>query len=425
MINMLLKKRRPRDLLLAFELLAIFLLFLLNNNHIDKYIIILFLGLILILYISNFVLGRVSSGDNYIFLIVSMLLTIGIITIYRLNPAMGLKQLLWSLIGILVFYLTYFAVRAIRKLEYLTLLYFLGCVVFFIVTLTFASVNKGSKNWISLTKNDSVTIQLSEFTKILLMFLIASYYTIFQKRLEKQNIKYSSYILMGIMYLFVFFLFLQTDLGTAAVFMAIYTGLQFIYDKDRFSILVNFGLMIVGGIIGYFMFAHVRTRVDIWLHPWAERNMFGYGQQIVQSLFAIGEGGFFGSGIGLGYPREISYVETDVIFSAICEEMGIFTGIGIIMLFMLLTYRAIKIALNQEYTFYRILAVAIAILICIQCFLNIGGVIKLIPMTGITLPFVSYGGSSMVSSFMALGILQVTSEDMSYKYERSRNYENK
>ena len=223
---------------------------------------------------------------------------------------------------------------------------------------------------------------------------------------------------MGVIYIFVGFLFIQRDLGTAAIFIAIYTLLQYIYDEDRVSILVNIGLMLIGSVVGYFLFSHVRKRVDIWLNPWTADKVVNDARQIVQSLFGISEGGFLGQGIGLGYPKQITLAYSDVIFSAICEEMGILTGIGIIMLYMLLVYRAIKIALNQEYLFYRILALAVAILFTVQAFLNIGGVIKLIPMTGLTLPFISYGGSSLISSFVALGILQVTSEDLSYKYEK-------
>lgn len=417
MINKLFKTRRPRNLLLIFELLSIFLLLFYNNNHVDRYIIILFLGLILIVYISNLVLGRVSSGDNYIFLIVAMLITIGIVTIFRLNPSLGLRQLIWTLAGILVFYLTYFVIRAMRKLEYMTFIYLGVSLLFFILTLLFAKSNQGARNWINIT--DSFSIQLSEFTKILIMFLIASFYSVFQNRLERLKYNHTSYFLMAVMYIFVLFLFLQRDLGSAAVFMTIYTGLQFVYDKDRISIFVNIALMILGAVMGYILFGYVRNRVDIWLNPWAADKIQNESRQIVQSLFAIGEGGFFGSGIGLGYPTQVPVNTSDFIFSAICEEMGIFIGIGIIMLFMLLIYRAIKIAINQEYLFYRILAIAVAILFTAQVFINIGGVIKLIPLTGLTLPFVSYGGSAMLSSFISLGILQVTSEDLSYKYDRS------
>jgi len=415
-LDKIFKQRKPRNLLLIFEILSILLLFTFNNNNIDRYIVILFLGLILIVYISNLVLGRVSSGDNYIFLIVSMLLSLGIITIYRLSPKLGLRQLIWVLAGILVFYLTYFIIRAMRRLEYMTGLYLGLSILFFLLTIILAPSKYGAKNWIEISEN--ITIQLSEFTKILVIFLIASFYTTFQTRLKKLNYKYTSYYLMGVIYIFVGFLFIQRDLGTAAIFIAIYTLIQYVYDENRKSILVNIGLMAVGSVTGYFLFSHVRNRVDIWLNPWTADKVVNSARQIVQSLFGIGEGGFIGQGIGLGYPKQIAFAYSDVIFSAICEEMGVLTGIGIIMLYMLLVYRAIKIALNQEYLFYRILALSVAILFTVQAFLNIGGVIKLIPMTGLTLPFISYGGSSLNSSFVALGILQVTSEDLSYKYEK-------
>lgn len=417
MLDNILKQRKPRNLLLIFEILSILLLFSYNNNNVDRYIVILFLGLILIVYISNLVLGKVSSGDNYIFLIISMLLSLGIITIYRLSPKLGLRQLIWVLAGILVFYLTYFVIRAMRRLEYMTGLYLGLSILFFLLTIILAPDKYGAKNWIEIS--EGITIQLSEFTKILVIFLIASFYTTFQTRLKKLNYKYTSYYLMGVIYIFVGFLFIQRDLGTAAIFVAIYTLIQYIYDENRKSIAVNIGLMLFGSIVGYFLFSHVRNRVDIWLNPWTADKVVNSARQIVQSLFGISEGGFFGQGIGLGYPKQITLAHSDVIFSAICEEMGILTGIGIIMLYMLLVYRAIKIALNQEYLFYRILALAVAILFTVQAFLNIGGVIKLIPMTGLTLPFISYGGSSMISSFVSLGILQVTSEDLSYKYDRS------
>ncbi|MBS6720417.1 MAG: FtsW/RodA/SpoVE family cell cycle protein [Peptoniphilus harei] len=421
MLDNILKQRKPRNLLLIFEILSILLLFSYNNNNVDRYIVILFLGLILIVYISNLVLGKVSSGDNYIFLIVSMLLSLGIITIYRLSPKLGLRQLIWVLAGILVFYLTYFVIRAMRRLEYMTGLYLGLSILFFLLTIILAPDKYGAKNWIEIS--EGITIQLSEFTKILVIFLIASFYTTFQTRLKKLNYKYTSYYLMGVIYIFVGFLFIQRDLGTAAIFVAIYTLIQYIYDEDRKSIAVNIGLMLFGSIVGYFLFSHVRNRVDIWLNPWTADKVVNSARQIVQSLFGISEGGFFGQGIGLGYPKQITLAHSDVIFSAICEEMGILTGIGIIMLYMLLVYRAIKIALNQEYLFYRILALAVAILFTVQAFLNIGGVIKLIPMTGLTLPFISYGGSSMISSFVSLGILQVTSEDLSYKYDRGTDNE--
>ncbi|MBL7575258.1 cell division protein FtsW, lipid II flippase [Peptoniphilus asaccharolyticus DSM 20463] len=414
MITKVFRSDKPRNLLLVFEILAVLLLFFFNNQHVDKYIVILFFGLISVIYISNFILGRISTGDNYIFLIVSMLLTIGILTIYRLNPDLGLKQLVWSLVGILIFYITYFVMRALRKIENWTYFYVAVSIMLFLITLLFGVERGGSKNWIKLS--ESVLLQPTELTKIVLVFLIASYYTEYQYKIPKK-FKYKSILLMGTVYLLIGLLFIQKDLGTAVIFLSIFTGIQFIYEEDRKMILLNLLLVVIGGVAGYFLFRHVRVRIGIWLDPWNPETIYKSSAQIVQSLFAIAEGGFFGTGIGLGHPKLVPVGTSDFIFPVICEEMGIFAGIGIIMLFLLLAYRAVKISIRQEYKFYRILAIGIGILFAVQCFLNIGGVIKLIPMTGLTLPFVSYGGSSMISSFIALGVLQVTSEDMSYKYE--------
>lgn len=413
MLESFIKTKAPRDLLLLFEVLAVVLLFLFNDIHVDKYIAILFCGLIFIIYVSNFILGRVSTGDNYIFLIVSMLLSIGIIMIYRIRPDLGVKQIIWALVGILLFYITYFAMRLIRRLENLGFIYYgISIFLFLLTAILGTDKDMGAKNWIVV---GSFSFQPTEMIKILVIFFIASYYSSLQYKLNK--FKFKEYTLMGLMYVLIGLMFIQRDLGTAAIFVALFTGIQFVYDESKKPLLLNILLMLAGFFIGYKLFSHVRIRVDIWLNPWTQENIYNKGRQIVQSLFAIGEGGFFGTGIGRGYPNLIPVGYSDAIFPIICEEMGIFTGIGIIMLFLLLAYRSIKIAIGQEYKFYRILAMSVGILFTVQCFLNIGGFIKLIPMTGLTLPFVSYGGTSILSSFIALGILQVASEDMSYKYE--------
>ena len=201
----------------------------------------------------------------------------------------------------------------------------------------------------------------------------------------------------------------------AVLFYVIFLALQYIYEEDRKLIFLNIGLFLAGGLLGYVVFDHVKVRFVTWLNPWPYIDNKGY--QIIQSLFAIAEGGFFGTGLGLGYPYFIPHADTDFIFSAICEEMGLFTGIGIIMLFLILVYRGFKIALRQKNKFYKILALGISVLFGIQSIVIIGGVLKVIPLTGITLPFVSYGGSSMLSNFIALGVLQVASEDLGLEDE--------
>ena len=166
-------------------------------------------------------------------------------------------------------------------------------------------------------------------------------------------------------------------------------------------------LAAAGGLGGVIFVNHVRVRVDAWLNPWAD--IAGKGYQITQSLFAIGSGGFFGTGLGLGRPDLIPEVSTDFIFSAICEEMGILGGVSVVLLYFILAYRGFKIALYATDYFAKVLALGLTLIFGFQTFIIIGGVIKLIPLTGITLPFISYGGSSLSINFIALGVLQALS----------------
>ncbi|MDD2446774.1 MAG: FtsW/RodA/SpoVE family cell cycle protein [Tissierellia bacterium] len=409
MFNKSISTKTPRNLLLLFEILSLVLLLVNQWDNIDKTIYYIWIALILIIYISNFILNRITSGDNYIFLIVSMLMSIGIIMIYRIDSELGFKQLLWFIIGIIAFYFTYFMLKYIRGWKNWGKLYIVLSYILFLITFLLGTRKYGAINWITIGGH---SFQPAEITKLLLIFILAFYYSNMDMFKDR---KYSDYILMGLVYSFIGLLFLQRDLGTAVIFLGIYMVIQFIHEEKRMNILYNIGLFAVGGTLGYVLFDHVKVRVQTWINPWIYIDNKGY--QITQSLFAIAEGGFFGTGIGLGNPEFIPLAYTDFIFSAICEEMGIFIGIGIIMLFMILVYRGFKIALNQNDKFFRILAIGVSTLFGIQSIIIIGGVIKVLPLTGITLPFVSYGGSSILSSFIALGILQISSEDMSYKEE--------
>lgn len=401
---MIVRERTPRRLLVLFEILALILLFIFGGMEIDKNTLLTCIGLVSIVYISNYLLSKISSGDSYIFLIVTMLMTIGVIMIYRIDAELGIKQLIWISTGIVIFFISYFLFKYIRGWENWIYLYIASSYILFAATFLLGSRIKGAVNWINL---GWFSFQPAEITKILLIFILSSYYSNITKW---DKIKNSPYYLMGIVYSFIVLLFLQKDLGMSAIFYSIFIVIQFIYEEKRKLLLYNIGLFSLGGGIGYIIFDHVKVRFQSWLNPWKYIDRQGY--QITQSLFAIAEGGFFGKGLGLGHPDFIPAVHTDFIFSAICEEMGIFTGIGIIMLFMILVYRGFKIAMSQDEEFYRIMALGISILFGIQSFIILGGVLKVIPLTGITLPFISYGGSSIISSFIALGILQVCSEEI-------------
>jgi len=199
------------------------------------------------------------------------------------------------------------------------------------------------------------------------------------------------------------------DLGTSLLFFGALLALIYVATGRFFYVGVGVVLFLVGAVALYFVFSHVQTRVDIWLDPWVDPR--GKGYQIVQSLFSLAAGGLFGRGLGQGYlilqsgNTIIPNLETDFIFSAIGEELGLVGAVGIILLYLIFTYRGLRVAMQGRDDFSRLLATGLTSIFALQAFIIIGGVIKLIPLTGITLPFVSYGGSSVVANFMLLALL--------------------
>ncbi|MCJ7689471.1 MAG: FtsW/RodA/SpoVE family cell cycle protein, partial [Clostridiaceae bacterium] len=205
------------------------------------------------------------------------------------------------------------------------------------------------------------------------------------------------------------FMVYQKDLGSALIFFAISITMLFIATSDFKYVIVCLVLFLIGGFISYKMFDHVQLRFMIWGDPFK----YGYdqGAQVVQSLISIAEGGLFGTGLGLGYPTMVPVVNTDFIFAAICEEMGLLTGFAILIVHFLLFYRCMRVPVYGKNKFTRLLAVGYSTMIAAQVLVIVGGVVGAIPLTGITLPLVSYGGSSMIITFFSLGILQKISED--------------
>lgn len=409
-MNKLMDGRLPRRLLLLFEIMSMSLILIYKRDGLDVKTILLAVGLLIVVYGANFVLSRVSQGDLYIFLIVSMLMSIGIIMIFRISADLGLKQLMWLVIGIIAFFGSYIMITKLSFWDMLFSVYLAAGYSLFAMTLILGDRKHGAINWISV---GGVSFQPAEMTKIILVFIIACFYS---KREQFDKYKYADYWMMGVVYSFIGLLFIQRDLGTAMIFLGIFTGIQYIYSRDRKIIRVNIGLFSMGGMMAYILFDHVKVRIMTWLNPWPYIDNKGY--QITQSLFAIAEGSYFGTGLGRGNPSFIPLSYNDFIFSSITEEMGVFTGIGIIMLYMILVYRGFKIALRQDDQFYRALALGITLMFGIQAFIIIGGVTKVIPLTGLTLPFVSYGGTSVLSSFIALGVLQGASEKLTREVSR-------
>jgi len=257
----------------------------------------------------------------------------------------------------------------------------------------------GSQNWVIY---HGIGFQPSEFGKLFLVAYLAS--------ALKDYDDLASLIQPGIIVMVSLgFVVLQKDLGSALIIFGIAITMLYIATSRLKYILTCFVLFMIGCVISYKIFDHVRLRVTIWQNPWPYALNKSY--QVVQSLIAIASGGLFGAGLGQGHPEFVPVNATDFIFAAICEDLGLMTGFAIIILYFLLFYRCMRAAFYVEDRFSRLLTVGYSAMIASQVLVIIGGVTNMIPLTGITLPLISYGGSSILIVLFSLGIIQKVSED--------------
>lgn len=388
-----------------FQLLSLLLVLFLNVEALTDNTVYFSLLLIALTFLSNVLIQKLTKGESYLLLITNMLFSIGVVMIYRLNPNLGSRQLFFYSVGVVVFFLTYYILRFSHRFwKNKAIFFYILTMAFLGVTLLFGETLGGATNWIVVF---GVQIQPGEFAKISYAFFLASLFT-----MERYKDKpYVSYILMGFTYVLIGVFLLQRELGFAAIFFVTMLCVQIAFSKKRIPILLNIVLIVIGLFLAYHLFGHVKVRFDIWIDPWSD--MDGTGYQITQSLFAVASGGLFGRGIGLGSPGSIPLAYSDFIFPSIVEEMGIFMGIGVLLLYLILFYRGLKISLSQRDPFYRVLSLSIAMMFAAQAFIVVGGVLKVIPLTGLTLPFIAHGGSSLLTSFCLMGVLQFCSEDHS------------
>jgi cell division protein FtsW (lipid II flippase) len=378
----------------------------------------LFLALFAIAHIGRRVL--VPHADPYLLPVTALLSTLGLLVLYRLNEDLALKQSMWLVVGLAAFLLVLVFVRDLRFLRDYRFLIGIAGLLLLLFTAIFGREINGARLWVAI---GPVRFQPAEFGKILLVVFFAAYLvdirealTVSTHRLLGVPLPPLRYLapLLTIWALSMALMIFMKDLGTSLLFFGALLSLLYVATGRFFYVLVGLVLFLAGGALLYFIFPHVQTRIDIWLDPWKDPT--GKGYQIVQSLFALAGGGLFGRGLGQGYlilqsgNTIIPALETDFIFSAIGEELGLVGAVGIILLYLIFTYRGFRIAVRARDDFSRLLATGLTSIFALQAFLIMGGVIKLIPLTGITLPFVSYGGSSIVANFVLLALLLRTSD---------------
>ncbi|KAF1086762.1 Lipid II flippase FtsW [Sporotomaculum syntrophicum] len=350
---------------------------------------------------------RRVNFDQYIVPLISFLAGTGVVFLFRLNPGYGYRQLSWVVIGLAALYLTTTLLRRYRELADYKYLVALAGILALLLPIFFGIEQGGAKSWLDL---GLFHFQPSEFVKLLLVFFLGSY--LMESRMLLQGGEQRVYILPGVqqwgplvgMWLTALLvLVFQKDLGTALIYFGTFLAMVYIATARWMYSLLGALMFLAGAAAAYLLVDHVHTRVAIWLNPWATAQESGY--QIIQSLYAIKNGGILGAGLGAGYPGFIPAVHTDFIFSAICEETGLLGGVGILILYMLLIYRGFKIALAARDEYAGLMAAGFTAILGLQVLIIIAGVTKLLPMTGITLPFISYGGSSMVANFILAGML--------------------
>ena len=323
-----------------------------------------------------------------------MLLTIGMIMITRLSYDWAVKQFKIMIVGTVIALIIPVIIRKIMVLTKMSWAYaFVGIGLLGLV-LVAAQVTNGAKLSLDI---GGIAFQPSEFVKIIFVFAVAGLLT------EARDMK-RIMIATALAAVHVLILVVSKDLGSALIFFITYLVMLFAATKNPFLVLAGLLAGAVAAVAAYFLFAHVRVRVAVWRDPFADYADTGY--QISQSLFSIAAGGWLGTGLYQGSPNAIPYVAQDCMFAAISEELGGVFAICLIMVCMSCFIMFINIAMKLTNRFYRLVALGLGSTYAVQIFLTIGGVTKLIPLTGVTLPLVSYGGSSVFSTLAIFAIVQ-------------------
>ncbi len=338
----------------------------------------------------------------------------GILLVDRLAPNFLARQVMWIILGSIVLLAVTILpanLRPLRRYRYTLLIVGLMMLA---STLLFG-VNPsgyGAALWLPIPLPYTGPVyffQPSELLKLLLVIFLASYFAERESLLRRgsqKGLRGTLPYLAPLLLMWGFCMILlvwQRDLGAATLFFIIFLSLLYLATGDSRYVVAGFGLLLIAGILAYFLFDVVALRVNAWWNPWPDALDRAY--QIVQSLYAIAAGGLIGQGAGQGFPYYIPVVHSDFVFAAVAEEWGLTGSLSLVAVFLLLAYRGMRQAMLNQRPFRIYLAAGITLLFSVQALLIMGGVTKLLPLTGVTLPFISYGGSSFLISSIMLGLL--------------------
>ena len=392
-------------------------LFIINTSVIlylvkeDYIYLFLLAGQLLLFAIIGLSMNRITYPMSRA-LINNMLffLSLSFVFLERLSQGRAVRQFVFAIVSLIVSIIIIYVLRQIKKIQNLMYVFAgIGIALLLIVSLA-GKVEYGAKLSLSF---GSISIQPSEFVKLSYLFFISGCIVVYKD--------FRGFLFASIgSAIHVLILVFSKDLGTALIFLVTYVFLIFIAYKNYIVLGLEIGIATIGGLLAYNLFPHIQSRFVAWSDPLSVVDDKGY--QISQSLFAIGTGSWVGSGFTAGNPTKIPVVTKDFIFAAMAEELGTIVAICIIVCFMCTCLQLFNVAFNCEESFYMLVVNGIAIIFSIQTILNIGGVIKFIPSTGVTLPFISYGGSSLLSMFICFYIAEC-SNDLFYIDDKGRRYD--
>lgn len=356
-----------------------------------------------------------SGRDRSLLPVIAMICGIGVVMLWRLDPLHASKQIVWMMMGSGLMLATYVAIVDVRDLQGLKYVTGVTAALLLVATMIWGSEVNGAKLWLNL---GFVTVQPGEVAKILMAVFLAAYTAqrgeimgqVGRDRLGVRLVEFRYLGPIAVVVAFCLAIFVtQRDLGAAVLFFGLAVAMMYLGTGRRSYALVGLAAFVGGALLATEMFPHVHRRMLGWLDPWSDPT--NAGMQALQGMFALAEGGLLGTGLGQGMPSTVPAVTTDLIFGAVGEELGMIGTCGLLILFAMAVYIGFSIAWRSRDRFGMLLAAGLTTMFGLQALVIVGGVIRAVPLTGITLPFVSYGGTSVVVNFIAVGLLLAISRD--------------
>lgn len=388
--------------------------------------LVIVLGLLMGAHIA--VRRLAPDADPVLLPTVALLNGLGYVVIAGLNRDLAAAQATWTAIAIVGFVATLWIVKRPRDLEryrYTFAAVGLGLLLLPLVPGIGYDAGSGSRIWV---KVGPINFQPGEVAKVALAIFFAAYLAdqreliaTSQWRLGPLRLPHPKYlgpvlVAWGVTLVVMFY---QKDLGSSLLFFALFVVMLWVATQRASFLVIGGALFAIGASFAWRSFGHVRTRVDIWLDPWKDAS--GSGYQIIQGLFAMASGGITGTGLGLGGETRIPAAENDFVFAVIAQELGLAGGAIVLIAYLLMVGSGLRIALRTEVAFDKLLATGLTLLLGLQAFIIVAGVVRLLPLTGVALPFISYGGSSLVMNYVLLAILlRISDQTVRREHNRAR-----